>query len=107
VIAAGSNDTDAPTGRPDALNATLCANPLVTVVLIVLVAGWPAVTVATAGLALNEKSFTAGLNVAMPAAQYILVLTVPVTFCALVELATVEAATTLATLLPERLVCWG
>jgi siroheme synthase len=36
VIDAGTNDADAPAGNPDALNATLCATPLVTVVLIVL-----------------------------------------------------------------------
>ena len=30
---AGLNDADAPAGNPDALNATACATPLVTVVL--------------------------------------------------------------------------
>ena len=35
-----------------------------------------------------EKSFAAGLNIAIAAAQYILVRKLPVKFCALVKLAT-------------------
>ena len=107
MIVGGLNDADAPAGSPETLNPSVCATPLVTVVLIVLVADWPPVTAAPVGLALIEKSFTAGLNIATAAAQYILVRKLPVKFCALVNFATLVAATMLATLLPARLVCCG
>jgi hypothetical protein len=60
TIDAGTNDADAPAGRPDALNPTLCAPPLVTVVLIVLDADWPAVTDTELGAATIEKSSGGG-----------------------------------------------
>ena len=53
----GLNVAEAPAGRPDADNATDCADPAVVVVEIVEVAELPAVTVADAGLAASEKSF--------------------------------------------------
>jgi hypothetical protein len=76
AIEAGLNDADAPAGRPDADNATFCAAPLVTVVLIVLDAGCPAVTDTELGAAAIEKSFDGGappaaLNSATPLDQYI------------------------------------
>ena len=87
VIDAGANDADAPAGNPDALNATLCAAPLVTVVLIVLVADCPAVTVTELGAAAIEKSFDGAapdvLKSATPLAQYIPAGNVPPNDCAL------------------------
>src|SRR4249920_1245085 len=52
----GLNDADAPLGRPDALNATFWALPLVTAVEIVEVPLCPAVTVMVVGAAEIEKS---------------------------------------------------
>ena len=60
VMLAGLNDAVAPVGRPDALNATLWALPLVTEVEIVDVPLCPAVTVTVVGAAEIEKSSTTG-----------------------------------------------
>jgi hypothetical protein len=49
-----------PLGRPLALSEMVCAEPLVTAVLMVLVALPPAVAVTLLGLALIEKSLPAG-----------------------------------------------
>jgi hypothetical protein len=88
VIDAGTKDAVAPAGKPDALNATLCAAPLVTVVLIVLDAGCPAVTDTELGAATIEKSFGGGappadLKSAIPLDQYIAAGKVPPNVCAL------------------------
>jgi hypothetical protein len=71
LIVDGLNDALAATGSPARLNATGWVTPLVTEVLIVNVARWPAVSVTEPGVAPIEKPFgaAAGLNMAMPAAQ--------------------------------------
>jgi len=56
MIEDGLNDAVAPLGAPLAVNATVWAAPLVTAVLIVLVADWPDVAVREPGEALTEKS---------------------------------------------------
>ena len=56
----GVKDTKAPVGRPVALRATDWAAPLVTAVLMVLVAAEPAVTLAEGGEADREKSLVTG-----------------------------------------------
>src|SRR5438093_980010 len=58
----GLNAADAPAGRPDAVRLTDCALPDVTVVVIVSVAGLPAVTVDEADVAAIEKSLV-GIDV--------------------------------------------
>jgi hypothetical protein len=62
VTAVGLNDTVAPEGKPLALKDTVCADPLVTAVLIVEVPDDPCVTVTLDGLAEIEKSL-AGADV--------------------------------------------
>jgi hypothetical protein len=82
-IEAGLKEAVAPAGSPLALRATVWAEPLMTVVVMVVLPLWPAVTAMLAGLALIEKSFVE-LPVpelwksAMPAAQYIGVEKLPV-----------------------------
>src|SRR6476661_3975617 len=56
MIEDGLNDAVAPLGAPLAVNTTVWAAPLVTAVLIVLVADWPDVAVREPGEALTEKS---------------------------------------------------
>ncbi len=56
VIVAGLKLTVVAAGWPLAVSATLCALPLVTAVLIVLVVDWPAVTLTGLGAAVIEKS---------------------------------------------------
>ncbi len=80
VIEAGLNDAVAPLGRPDALKLTLWALPLVTVVEIVDVPLWPAVTVTVVGAAEIEKSSTTGaLTVSETAVDWVVEMPVPVT----------------------------
>ena len=74
--------------------------PLVTPVLTVNPALWPAITVAVPGAAVMEKSSggaIAGLNIAIPDAQYIAVLKLPVKVCASTALSARYPVTTLAT----------
>ena len=80
VIDAGLNDADAPLGRPDALSVMLSAAPLVTVVEIVEVPLWPAVTVTVVGAAEIEKSSTTGaLTVSETGVEWVAAVPVPVT----------------------------
>ena len=60
VTVEGDSDAVAPAGAPLTLNVTDCAAPLVTAVLIVLVAELPCATVSDAGFAAIEKSLAAG-----------------------------------------------
>jgi len=83
VIEAGLNDADAPLGRPDALSVTLSAAPLVTVVEIVEVPLWPAVTVMVVGAAEIEKSGGA-LTVRETGVEWVAAVPVPVTLSATV-----------------------
>jgi len=69
---------DAPLGRPDALSVTLSAAPLVTVVEIVEVPLWPAVTVMVVGAAEIEKSGGA-LTVRETGVEWVAAVPVPVT----------------------------
>ena len=60
VTLVGVNLATAPVGSPLALNATDWAEPLVTAVLMVVVAAEPATTLAEGGEAEREKSLVAG-----------------------------------------------
>jgi hypothetical protein len=60
VTEAGLNETVAPVGAPLALSPTVWADPLVTAVLTMLLAGAPGVTVAEPGEAEIAKSFVTG-----------------------------------------------
>ena len=56
VTEAGLNEAVAPLGRPDALSATLCAEPEVVAVPTVVVADEPAATLPEVGETDTEKS---------------------------------------------------
>src|SRR5256885_1143088 len=60
VTAVGLKVAVPPAGSPLALKVTVCAAPLTTVVLMVLVAPCPWITLSVVGLALIEKSSVGG-----------------------------------------------
>ena len=90
VTVAGENWAVAPVGRPLAVRPTLWGPPEIVAVLMVVVAGVPTTAVPEFGEAAMEKSpggggAAPGLNRAIPAAQYMAVVKVPVKLWAAVE----------------------
>src|SRR5687767_5478176 len=67
VTEVGAKVAVAPAGRPLAENVTVCAEPLVTAVLMVEVTEPPGLTEPDAGAAVTEKSLPAGQAASVPA----------------------------------------
>src|SRR5689334_10869014 len=67
VTEVGLNVAVAPLGRPDAVSATVWAEPLVSVAATVVVSELPGLTAPDAGEAAREKSLPTGQAVSLPA----------------------------------------
>jgi hypothetical protein len=108
VMTWGLNDTRVPVGAPVALRATDWAAPLVTAVVMVLVAGAPAVTVAELGAAEMEKSSAAGaFTVRENPVVWVVLVPVPVTVMGVVATGVDTDVVTVMTEVCPAVMTWG